>query len=565
MIPVNTKSWVTKIKHVTQIKTMVINMENPIITPWVFSESMYMLEGKPFRLTPGRNYLKPIYNADIPQILLMTGRQVEKSTTVCIKIANNVLLKNFSRSLYVAPLNEQVKTFSRGRLDKLFRYSQKDLVKKRYMRSELTNQVFHKEFSNGAEIYLRNCFEEGDNIRGLSTDDIFIDEIQDVLIDALPVIRETQARSKSPHLFFTGTPKSLSNTIQQQWEKSSQAEWVVVCPHCKTHQILGVPNVTPKGFVCRAPKCKKELPDLARAMGRWEHKNTNATLKGFRITQMMVPDINPASVYEKIETYPKDKLYNEVLGRSYEKADKPFTQILLNELTNYDTPTFVQKTGEFIDRGTYLGVDWGEGEKNGKQGTGYTVLIVGGYNRNDVFQILHAKRFERGDELDPDYQIKYILNIMDSMRIHVAVADYGAGVKENMRLRKILKERFFQCQYVGRQTERIAYEDLDFKYKLPRSYWLTQFIEFVQQKRLLIPGKNNESMVKWIHDNFLSIYSEYRQSRSGISEELFYGHSETEPDDAVHAVFYAWFAAHIANKTKIQRSNGSFFRGTYGA
>jgi hypothetical protein len=539
-------------------------MDKTAITPWIFAESMYMLEGKPFRLTTGRNYLKPIYNVDMPQVLLMTGRQVEKSTTVCIKIANNVLLKGFSRSLYVAPMNEQVKTFSRGRLDKLFRYSQKDLVKKRYIRSELTNQVFHKEFTNGAEIYLRNCFEEGDNIRGLSADDIFIDEIQDILVDALPVIRETQTRSKNPHLFFTGTPKSLSNTIQQQWEKSSQAEWVVVCPHCKTHQILGVPNVTPKGFICRAPKCKKDLPDIARAMGRWEHKNQTATMKGYRITQMMVPDINPAAVFEKIETYPKDKLYNEVLGRSYEKADKPFNQMLLNEITNADIPLSPNKQGEFLNQATYMGIDWGEGEKNGKQGTGYTVLVIGAFNQNNVFQILQAKRFERGDELDPDYQIKYILNMMEALRVHVCVADYGAGVKENMRLRKILKERFFQCQYVGRQTERINFEEMDFKYKIPRSYWLTQFVEFVQQRNLLIPGKNSADVVKWMHENFLSIYSEYRQSRSGISEELYYGHSETEPDDAVHAVFYAWFASQVATKSRMTRS-GSIFKGTYGA
>jgi hypothetical protein len=468
--------------------------------------------------------------------------------------------------LYVAPLNEQVKTFSRGRLDKLFRYSQKDLVRKRYMRSELTNQVFHKEFANGAEIYLRNCFEEGDNIRGLSTDDIFIDEIQDILIDALPVIRETQARSKNPHLFFTGTPKSLSNTIQQQWEKSSQAEWVVVCPHCKTHQVLGVPNVTPKSFVCRAPKCKKELPDIARAMGRWEHKNPEAIMKGFRITQMMVPDISVSSLYEKIETYPKDKLYNEVLGRSYEKADKPFNQILLNEITNVDISEYAHKPTEYMDTTMYMGVDWGEGEKNGKQGTGYTVVVVGAINKDGKFQIFHAKRFERGDELDPDYQIQYILKMMDSMRVHICVADYGAGVKENMRLRKILKERFFQCQYVGRQNDKVSYEELDFKYKIPRSYWLTQFVEFVQQKKLLIPGKNNGNVVKWIHENFLSLYSEYRQSRSGISEELFYSHSETEPDDAVHATFYAWFASQMATKNRaVNPRTGSIFRGTYGA
>jgi ribosomal protein L22 len=546
-------------------------MAQAIITPWIFSEAMYQLEGKPFRFGAGRNYLRPIHNADMPNVLLMTGRQVEKSTTVSVKIGNNVLLRNFSRSLYVAPMNEQVKTFSRGRLDKLFRYSQKDLVRKRYMDSNLTNQVFHKEFKNGSEIYLRNCFEEADNIRGLSIDDIFIDEVQDIIVEALPVIMETQARSKKPHFFLTGTPKTFSNTIQQQWDRSSQADWVIVCPACRKHQVLGVPSVTATAFVCRNPRCRKPLPDIARAMGRWEHHKPEANLKGFRITQMMVPDIDVASVYNKIMTYPKNRLYNEVLGRSFEKADKPFSELLLNAITNGEKTQYARIAGissEFANQLVFMGIDWGEGEKSGEQGTGYTVISIYAFNTAGKFQMLYGKRFERGDELDPDFQIKTILQLMEAFKINLCVADYGAGQKENMRLRKILGPRFVQCHYVGRQKLKIVYEPENFKYKIPRSPWLTDYVEFVQGHGIEWPGKDNPNL-KWLYENYTSVYSEYRSSKNGISEELFYGHSVSEPDDAVHSGFYAWLASKIyqgGSKTSIPgRRSGSMFRGTYGA
>lgn len=537
------------------------------LTPMAFAEAMYQLEGNPMRFTEGRNYLKPIHNADIPQVLLMTGRQVEKTTSVSIKIGNNVLLKNFSRSLYVAPLNEQVKVFSHGRLEKLFRYSQGDLVRKRYMRRDLTNQVFHKEYANGSEIYFRNCYEEADNIRGLSIDDIFIDEVQDILVEALPVIRETQARSKRPHFFLTGTPKTFSNTIQQMWNGSSQADWVIACPACRKHQVLGVPSVTPQGFVCRNPRCRKALPDIARAMGRWEHRNPEAVMKGFRITQMMVPDINPASIYEKIETYPQIRLYNEVLGKSFENADKPFSDQLLSDVTNDEIAPYVRLVGvpnEFANKPIYMGIDWGEGEKNGKQGTGYTVLSVYAYNNENKFQEIATKRFERGDELDPDYQMKFILNWMSQFKISVCVADYGGGQKENMRLKKELGVRFFQCQYVGRQKNKMNYDAEQFKYKIPRSAWLTDYVDFVQSGNLVFAGKNNPSL-EFIYDNFRSVYAEYRTSSTGASEELFYGHSMTEPDDAVHSAFYAWFASVISKGNISKRASGrSIFRGTNG-
>lgn len=537
------------------------------LTPMKYAEAMYLLEGKPMRFTEGRNYLKAIHNADIKQGLLMTGRQVEKSTTVSLKIGNNVLLKNFSRSLYVAPMNEQVKTFSKGRLDKLFRYSQKDLIRRRYMSTDLTNQVFHKEFANGSEIYLRNCFEEADNIRGLSIDDIFIDEVQDILVDALPVIRETQTRSKNPHYFLTGTPKTFSNTIQQMWNTSSQADWVIVCPACRKHQILGIASVTPNAFICRNPRCKLPLPDISRAMGRWEHRKPDARMKGFRITQMMVPDIDVGSVFEKIENYPKIRLYNEVLGKSFENADKPFSDSLLANMSRDDVAPFVKLAGinsEFANKPVFMGIDWGEGEKSGQQGTGYTVIKVYAYNNQDQFQMLAAKRFERGDELDPEYQQKFIINWMSQFRVSMCVADYGAGQKENMRLKRELGSRFYQCQYVGRQKDKIAYDSDQFKYKIPRSRWLTDFIDYVQQGKLIFAAKGNSENMKWLFENFRSVYAEYRTSTSGVSEELYYGHAATEPDDAVHATFYAWFASQVyKGKTTTTAGTRSIFRGTH--
>lgn len=516
------------------------------VTPMAFGESMYKLDGKPLRFGPGRNYLKPIHNADTEEILMMTGRQVEKSSTVSIKIANNVLLKNFSKSLYVAPLNEQVKTFSRGRLDKLFRYSQNDLVRKRYKRSDLVDQVFHKEYLNGAEIYMRNCFEEADNIRGLSTDDIFIDEIQDILVDAIPVILETQTRSKNKHRVYTGTPKTFSNTIQQQWDQSSQADWVIRCPSCGKHQVMGIESVQPGGFVCRNKRCRKLLPDVARAMGRWEHRHPERKLKGYRITQMMVPDIDPADIYEKINKYPTIRVKNEVMGESYEKADKPFTRSLLMELTDPDQPMLTRLANTpFANVPTFCGIDWGEGEKNGEAGTGYTFVVVGAFNSEGKFQCLFAKRFERGDDLDPDNQLKTIYNIIDKFRCRFIVADYGAGVKENKRARKKLGKRFVQCQYVGQQKKKLNYDKNEFKVLIERSDWMTDFIDMAQEGGIKFFGKDDDGVLDILHDNFAAIYSEYRKAQNGMSERLFYGHDITQPDDGFQAYLYSWLAAKL--------------------
>jgi hypothetical protein len=412
---------------------------------------------------------------------------------------------------------------------------------------------------NGSEIYLRNCFEEADNIRGLSVSDIFIDEIQDILVDALPVILETQTRAKKKRRIFTGTPKSFSNTIQQQWERSSQADWVIRCPHCGKHQVMGVDSVTPKSYVCRNTRCRKPIDDIVRAMGRWEHRIPDRKMKGFRITQMMVPDIKSADLFQKIETYPILRLKNEVLGESYENADKPFTRQFMMDITDFE---FSMMNGiantPFANTPTFLGVDWGEGEKNGEAGTGYTVMVVGAYNPEGKFQIIYAKRFERGDELDPDYQIRSLYNILQSYQCRFVIADYGAGVKENKRIQKKLGKMFAQCQYVGQQKKKLNYDAGEFKFLIERSDWMTDFIDFAHDGNLRFFGKNHEGALDYIYDNFTAIYSEYRQASNGLSEKLFYGHDVSQPDDAFHATFYAWFASTMyKNGNHIPRPQGA--------
>lgn len=538
------------------------------LTPMAFAESLYQMNGQDLRFGVGRRYLKPIYNADIEQMLLMTGRQVEKTTTASIKIGNSVLLKPFSRSLYVAPLNEQVKVFSQTRLDKLFRYSKNDLVKRRYISSDLTNQVFQKEYLNGSEVFLRNCYEEADNIRGLSIDDISIDELQDIYLAAIPVILETQARSKNPTLFLTGTPKTLSNTIQQKWEESSQADWVITCPACRRDQVMWVDSITPEAYLCRNPKCRKPIDDLTRAFGRWEHRFPERKFKGFRITQMMIPDMDPARIYQKIEDYPTGKLYNEVLGHSYENADKPIKDSVMVNSIDPEASIHEKVKGlktPVANKRMYMGIDWGEGEKEEGHATGYTTVVVYADVGEGKLQLVNAKRFAKGEELDPDHQLKFILKWYNEYRPKITIADYGGGLSENKRLKKRIGSSFFMAHYVGQQKETITYHPKQFEYRLFRSSIMTDFIHFVNEMNLVFPGVDFDEW-DYFMKNFTGIYSEYRQTRNGASERLFYGHPVSQPDDYFHASLYAWLGREVENKgiRKTVRKKGSGFFGTYG-
>lgn len=508
------------------------------IIPSVFTEAVYLIEGKPFSFQ-GREYLKTLYDMDISYGLMKTGRQVEKSTTLSIKIANDVQLQPFSRDLYVAPRTEQVKTFSKERLAKLLRYSKENIVKRFFMSSELTDQVYMREFVNGSTLWLRHCFDEGDNIRGLSIDHLFIDEIQDIIVDAIPVIQETQFASDSPSTWFTGTPKTFGNTIESLWQNSSKGEWIVKCSHCNQYQILGIKNITPTILACR--KCARELTREMISEGFWLETSENKDLKGFHISQMMSPRAKMYSkdgkgIYQKMINYPIAKFHNEVLGLSYENADKLITDTDLDAIMDNEYTFYSELPGKFAQNKVYAGVDWGTGEKS------FTILTIFTWNEDHKFQLLYTKKYEFGNDLDKEHQIRHIIQLINLFRVNLCVVDWGFGYTEIQKLRKELGHRIAVCRYVSQQHDKIVYESSREVYNCRRTDVLMDYItDMIHHRKACWPG-NQRAELKFMRDHHLCEQAQYRKTQNGRSEEMYLDHPMELPDDGFHSCAYSYIA-----------------------
>lgn len=516
------------------------------IVPSVFAESIYNLDGNPFRLT-NRSYLLPIYNGKIEKGLIMSGRQVEKSTTNSTHIANHTLLLPNFKGLYFAPLTSQVKEFSNERLGKLYEYSRENVIKEEFIDKHDSEAVFMKTIKKtNSTIYLKHCYGLGDNIRGITVNGIWGDEIQDVHIDALPVIEECQshameAGARMRVTWYTGTPKTYSNTIQQKWDQSTQNEWIVKCPHCNKYQIMGVKNLSPKNFLCRS--CKKVLDKQSIINGFWLPLQKDKKIHGFRISQLMVPWISAEDIWNKYETYAPDKFHNEVLGRSYENASKPFSSLVLGRISNNDFKLYNTLSGEFANRETFMGVDWGTGEKS------FTVVKI--YSRNSLgkFQLLFAKRYAIGDELDVEYQMNDICMLMSIFRISMAVVDWGFGYDRYKKLQSIFgSQRITACYYSFNQRLKKKYDPEQCRWIVNRTQVMLEYVTSIEKQDTVWPG-GSRSELDWLFDHHMVEQAEYRKSQSGRSEDLMYTHPEGQPDDGVHAGVYAKLAEEIYKET----------------
>lgn len=526
------------------------------VLPSTFSESAYLLDGRPFRLTD-RHYLKPIYDGDIEEGLIMSGRQVEKSTTESTHMANYTLLIPHFKSLYFAPLTEQVRTFSRERIGKLYEYSQENVVKRNYIDKNCAQAVMLKEFSNGSTNYFKHCFGLGDNIRGITVNGIWGDEIQDIHIDALPVIKETQAHAleagaRMRVTWYTGTPKSFSNTIQQYWDRSTQNEWLIKCPHCNTYQIMGIKNLTPTKFICR--KCSKEIPRWAIINGRWLELQPGKRLKGYRISQLMVPWIRADDIWDKYTTYSTDKFFNEVLGRSYENAEKPFNMVILARLLNNNHSFFNRAEGVFANSNNFMGVDWGKGERS------FTVVTVFAMNfQTNKFQLLYAKKFEGAEGADPEFQVKFIASLMQIFNVAYCVPDWGFGYDKNKKLQSIFGRRVDPCYYSFNLNAATKYDPVEQKWVVNRTKVISEYVRMVEKQEIEWPGSNAGELT-WLQDHHLCVQAEYRQSKTGRSEDLMYTHPEGQPDDGMHSCVYSM----LAMKLFKGRGQGIQFSSAYG-
>ncbi|MDF2841702.1 MAG: hypothetical protein K0R00_128 [Herbinix sp.] len=513
------------------------------VVPSVFAEATFQLDGRPFRLTD-RHYLKPIYDADIEEGIIMSGRQVEKSTTNSTMIGTLTLTKPHFKALYFAPLTSQVREFSKERIGKIYEYSQDQVVKNNFIGKQDSQAVQFKEFNNGSINYFKHCFGMADNIRGITVNGVWGDEIQDIHIDAIPVIKETQshaldAGARMRVTWYTGTPKTFSNTIQQYWDRSTQNEWIVKCPHCNTHQVMGIKNLEPTRFVCR--KCKRDLPKASIINGFWYELQPDRKLKGFRISQLMVPWIQADDIWAKYTTYSSDKFHNEVLGRSYENADKPFTSLVLAGISTNDLKLYPRAEREFSNTKNFMGVDWGTGEKS------FTVVTIYSYNSSGRFQMIFNKRYEKGEELDPDWQLRDICNLMNLFRIAYAIVDWGFGFVQYKKLRALFGSRVAACYYSFNQNQKAKYNPQKTMWVVNRTEVMQQYITAVHKKEILWPG-SDRSKYSWLYDHHLVELAEYRKAQSGKSEDLFYTHPEGQPDDGLHSCVYAYLAAKLYGK-----------------
>lgn len=534
-------------------------MSNFKITPAKFAETFINLDSSRNFSFKGREYFIPIYNSNASTELFKTGRQCAKSTFLGNRIITRASVYPNLQVLYVAPKSDQSKTFSRQKLTPIVTQSPR---LKPFLKLSSTGTVEDKNvfnfycFKTEAYVKLSTTYNGVDRDRGISINDLYIDEVQDQLKEDIDILAEgLSASATDKYMAYAGTPKSFGNFIEKLWKESKQIVWLMKCEGCNDWQFPSVEkNIKQEGLVCR--KCGKRLNVLN---GEWVSLNRKGRFNGWHISQLMrLVKGMPGSlgweteeglhgIWDKFKRFTPEKFHNEVMGLSYDSATIPLTYENLRKCSFSSLKKQDKFDSTFFTRPIVMGIDWGQNTNN------HTVISVS-ILYQDRPTIIYMRRLE-GGEADPFITASIIKDIWLKFECTEMFADNGLFWPFEKAMRDvfgnaIINEKLNLIYYYQNDEKLIVKSKITKKrlFKVSRNDAMNLYVNSIKQKKVGIYNFD-EFIAENFHDDFLAVGYETRHSKDR-GERLFFlsSRDSASATDAFHSGLYSWLGVMMLAK-----------------
>jgi hypothetical protein len=512
-------------------------MRNVLRDPVGFTEKTGTVKGMPFRFAH-REHLYDVYRDPHPRIVIVAGRQVEKSETVLRKLIFHGWTRPHTTITYTAPRNEQVTRFVNDR----FRKGISDSVK-----GVLENDVDKKRdaktaigITNKTIFYFGSAWAEGDALRGIAGDMVFFDEVQDITQTAIESIEKSVSHSeiKDPatelngRCFFTGTPKQKGSYYDRVlWGQSDQKKWSVKCDSCGHDQFMSMKNIMIQNegtdkerryFGCL--HCEQELD---RENGQWiKTKPQNKMYSGYLFNQLNMSWISANQIFRDFTTMDAMTFANEVLGEFYSGNEQPLSY---EDVLKCTDKTLSLKT--YSPTPTVLGVDYGSGGKS------KTVIHIGHMGVHKGKKKLIIDYIENCPITNHEELIAHIMGLKEKFNVEKIVGDIGYGSYESQKLFEAYGRDAISCRYVSYANDPRKREYKGFNnstLQVDRTHSMDKLIDMFHREEIVIPYKKPEE-VEFFFDHYTALELKFTESTTSTGRKL-YDHST--PDDAFHSLNY---------------------------
>lgn len=510
-------------------------MRKVLADPVGFTEKTGTVKGNPFRFAH-RGHLHQVYRDKHPRIVIVAGRQVEKSETVLRKLIFHGWTRPHTTITYTAPRSEQTTRFVNDRFRKAVSDSTKgvlenDIDKKRDAKTAIG-------VSNKTIFYFGSAWADGDALRGIAGDMVFFDEVQDITQTAIESIEKSVSHSEitdsvtelNGRCFYTGTPKQKGTYYDRVlWSQSDRKKWSVTCEECGHAQFMEMKNIMTsdegtdkerKYFGCLS--CEAELE---RENGEWiSTAPQNKNYSGYLFTQLNMSWISANQIWRDFETMDAMTFANEVLGEFYSGHAQPLSYEDVLKCTDKTLRLKKSSTTE-----TVLGVDYGSGGKS------KTIIIIGhqAFHRGKkklIIDYMENCPIDNHEEL-----VSHIMSLREQFNCTKIMGDIGYGSYEAQKLYEAYGREATAVRYVSyvNNPKKREYNG-NFTLQVDRTYSMDRSIDMFHKEEVVVPyGKPEE--VEFFFDHWTALEMKFTESTTGTGRKL-YDHST--PDDSFHALNY---------------------------
>lgn len=532
--------------------------------------------GKPYTLDEHKQF-EPMFRTRRPKReVLKCARQVGKSWGQCAEgILHCAAIPNY-KALFVTPLFEQIRRLSSNHIRPLLDQSP---VRALMTGSSVFGSVLQKNFVNGSVAHFGYAQSDASRLRGYSNiSEVKHDEVQDTDGRAVfPVVKECMAHSKWGFERFRGTPKTPENIIQELFNDSSQAEWMIPCKNCKYENYCSVKldllnilgpyrddiSMENPGTVCANPKCRKVIHPLE---GRWVHGDESKrwTFAGYHIPQPIMP-IHYGSpekwgeLLSKVHgEYSMVKAYNEVLGESAGTGAQLLSREEIERACllpwtnnpNDPNPEIEQRLadGDYVMR--VLAIDWGGG---GEEEISLTALALLGLTPTGLVDVLWGRNlFMPLDHIGEAHAVREWFN---RFKCDYLCHDYsGAGsIRETILAHsRVPVEKLVPISYIGSASGNL-FQKKEATKGHPRSYYQSDKTRSLQhtiaaikmQKIRFFKYDSDAKGEKGLLKDFLAL-AENKMERPARSDSyLIHRHAGLSDDFAQAVNIGAWTLWHF--------------------
>lgn len=337
--------------------------------------------------------------------ILKTGRQCGKSQSLAALHCLLCMFRSNTATMVAFPLYKQAQSFASNKLNPLIRES--PILNNHLMdrkNDNVKNTWDRKHMANGSSIRIAYVLTDVGRIRGESMDMITCDEFQDFTEDLLPVLENCLDASRFDVTRYTGTPTTTTGILEEAWQNSSQAEWVIPCTNkgCKEWNIPSQDEHLLKMIGDEGPICAHcggpvdpQHPDC-----HWVHKHPDRRyyFEGHHVSQILLTFHSEIKtkwlkLLNRKKNWPEARFYNEVLGESkdagYKRLEKSDVQkaCVLKSRDFSQTKQIRRKYDNLA-----MGADWGGKGFEEKSRTAYAVM--GRNNSTNTYDLLWWKIFD---------------------------------------------------------------------------------------------------------------------------------------------------------------------------